>query len=278
MSDLPILSYGSEIWGLCQADPIKRFHLSFLKSILCVKSSTPNCFVYGELGVYPLLIGRQISVIKYWIKIIQQPNAFYVRQVYNELLETNINEPTAVTWVSLVKSLLYKCGMGNYWVTQSVPNVSYFLAIFKQRLHDMFLQEWNAEVALTSTSRLYKHIKDNFGFESYLNLCKKSHRIAITKIRLSSHLFYIERGRWGVRKVERGERKCIACSVIEDEYHCLLECPRYVNERKYCVPEKLRKRPSMFEFVNFLKSENEQTQRMLGVLCFRVQLKHKTFL
>ena len=33
----PILFYGAEIWGFCKAEPIERFHLSFLKSLLGVR-------------------------------------------------------------------------------------------------------------------------------------------------------------------------------------------------------------------------------------------------
>ena len=50
--------------------------------------------------------------------------------------------------------------------------------------------------------------------------------------------------------------------------HCLIGCPRYVNERNGCGPERLRIRPSMCE---------EGIFRMLGTHCFRVQMEHKTF-
>ena len=102
--------------------------------------------------------------------------------------------------------------------------------------------------------------------------------MAITKIRLSSHLFNIERGRWGGSKIERKERKCTVCNVVEDEYHCLLECPRYVNERRHCLPERLKDRPCMLEFINFLRSQNAQDQHMLGALCYKVQREHKNFI
>ena len=46
----PILNYGSEVSGLLKADPIKNFHLAFLKYILNVKAITTTCYVYGELG------------------------------------------------------------------------------------------------------------------------------------------------------------------------------------------------------------------------------------
>ena len=65
-------------------------------------------------------------------------------------------------------------------------------------------------------------------------------REAISKVRMSSHLFYIERGRWGKPIIERVDRLCDVCNVIEDEKHCLLECPKYVNERRERLPEWLR--------------------------------------
>ena len=52
-----ILCYGADVWGLIQAPAIERVHLRFfLKTILRVKTSTPNDLVYAELG-------RQISNI-----------------------------------------------------------------------------------------------------------------------------------------------------------------------------------------------------------------------
>ena len=32
------------------------------------------------------------------------------------------------------------------------------------------------------------------------------------------------------------------------EYHCLIECPRFMNERKGFLPVRRRHRPSMYEF------------------------------
>ena len=77
-----------------------------------------------------------------------------------------------------------------------------------------------------------------------------SFRIAITKITKSSHLFYAERGRWGVKRIEHVNRHCSLCKSVKDGYHCLVECLNYTNERKGCMPEVLRKRPSMNAFVN----------------------------
>ena len=72
-----------------------------------------------------------------------------------------------------------------------------------------------------------------------MNLNNRALRIAITKIRLSSNLFLVERGRWGVNRIERNERLCTLCGCVEDEFHCLLECPRFDNERRDLLPAYL---------------------------------------
>ena len=65
-------------------------------------------------------------------------------------------------------------------------------------------------------------------------------RTSITKIRLSSHLFHIERGRWG-RKIDIKERVCVFCTVIEDEFHCFVKCPCFADIRKGLLPLTLKK-------------------------------------
>ena len=271
----PILNYGCEVWGLRKADPIDTFYLSFLKTILGVKTSTPSCYVYGELGVYPMIVERKFRMIKFWLKIIRSVdnNNNYVQKVYKELIKVNRLMPMYVTWVSQIKSLLENCGFGYIWQQQAVANERKFLKVFKQRLMDMSMQEWSAQVNLTSDGRLFKHIKLSFQFESYLDITNKARRVATTRIRLSSHIFNVERGRWS--NIVRNERKCIVCDCIEDEFHCLVECPRFNNERRGLLTAALENMPNMNNFITFLKSNDVNEQKKLGLLCLKVQKEYR---
>ena len=124
----PIVNYGCEIWGSRKADPIEKFHRSFLKYVLRVKSSTPNCFVYGELGVYPLYIERYIRIMSFWVKIINcsdKENSLLYR-VYKELCNLTISNPREVTWASRVMGIPNKCGLGNIWVAQNIYSKTEF--------------------------------------------------------------------------------------------------------------------------------------------------------
>ena len=155
-------------------------------------------------------------------------------------------------------------------------NETTFLRMFEQRMKDTYIQEWNSKVRSTSDYRLYKKIKFTFNFENYLNMDNKSFRISITKIRLSSHLFYIERGRWEKQKIEAIDRKCVFCNTIEDEYHCLIECPRFKDVRKKCLPIDLIRKPSMFHFVNFIQCLDKSSFNKVGLLCYKVMKDYKT--
>ena len=66
---LPILCYGSEVWGFHKAVDIERVHTNFFKQLLSVKQQTSNVCMYGEPGRFPLYVYRQIRKIKYWFKL-----------------------------------------------------------------------------------------------------------------------------------------------------------------------------------------------------------------
>ena len=52
----PILLYGSEVCFFSCTEMLEIFHRNLLKKLLHLRPSTPNCMVYGELGVLPLQV------------------------------------------------------------------------------------------------------------------------------------------------------------------------------------------------------------------------------
>jgi hypothetical protein len=51
---IPMLTYGSEIWGYENIDILEKLHVKFCKLLLNLKISAPNHMLYGEPGRYPL--------------------------------------------------------------------------------------------------------------------------------------------------------------------------------------------------------------------------------
>ena len=62
---LPVLNYGSEVWGFNHGCEVKRVHLQYCKCLLGVKRCTQNDFVYGESDRKPLQCQRLYNIVKF---------------------------------------------------------------------------------------------------------------------------------------------------------------------------------------------------------------------
>jgi len=85
---------------------IKRVHLNVCKKLLGVKIQTQNNFVFGELGRKSLKTKRAITVIRYWLKIIQLEDHKYDKCIYGHMCENLINKPKTHSWLKSVCYLL----------------------------------------------------------------------------------------------------------------------------------------------------------------------------
>ena len=109
---------------------------------------------------------------------------------------TNINDrPNIQNWASLVRNTLSNLGFFNVWIAQGVGDVNIFLSVIKQRLSDTFVQNWHERLNESSRASNYRHIC-NFRFQPYLDtLTLKQFRVAMSKLKVSSHRLLIESGR-----------------------------------------------------------------------------------
>ena len=103
-----------------------------------------------------------------------------------------------------------------------------FKNISKKHGKEFYLTKWTKILSENNQSRLkfYKSIKDEFRSASYINLPYHQRKV-IAKVRCSSHVLEIEKGRH--KKKELGDRLCLMCSgkSIEDEEHFLTTCQGY---------------------------------------------------
>ena len=85
--------------------------------------------------------------------------------------------PNKTNWASLVHNLLASLGFCNVWLAQGVGNIGAFLSVFKQRLHDNFVQNWHDRLNNSSRANFIK-LQHNFNFKHiwsrsmFSNICK----------------------------------------------------------------------------------------------------------
>ena len=263
------VKYGASV----KQKKIETLHLKFLKQTLRVRKTTPNCYVYKELNVLPLQIRRTFRIIKYWLKILSLDDSNPVKSLYNIAVELNVTENNTVScyWAANVRDILFKNGFGYIWENQNYGISSNFFNVFKTRIVDSFWQNNQNDINSLSTNRLYRHLNSN-GMFYLTKLPNNFIRIAVSKLRLGSHNFNIERGRW--KKLDLVDRICLLCGDIEDEYHVVMCCKKYDDLRKKYIPRSIYQNPSMFKFVNYLNCENVTNIKNLGLFIHFVYARY----
>ena len=167
---MPILCYGSEVWGFHCGDAVERAHLQFCKKVLRLKWNTVNNIVYSELGRTNTQCVRFVRIVKYWLKIMKCDDTRLIKRVYNVLLIDADNGK--VNWVSLLRNLLQTCGFGHVWQNQGVQETGAFLKVFKQRVRDNFGQTIHRELQNSSRGKNYVLHHENFISAKYLDIVK----------------------------------------------------------------------------------------------------------
>ena len=227
----PIALYSAENWTALTDKEIEKFsstsllqriatgkvdilHRKFLKYVLGTSSSCPNMAMYGDTNEQPLTMKAFRLMLNFWHRVTNLPNTTLVKKA---LLE-NINLRT--NWIRTVEKLL-----GDLTLTDTINETHRFKEKTREAMGKRFSEYWNKSVKEDMGRLLfYKSIKDEQGFEAYLNIPKFEDRKSIARLRCSNHPLHIEQGRH--RNTPRENRLCWLCpsKKVETEQHFLTEC------------------------------------------------------
>jgi len=72
--------------------------------------------------------------------------------------------------------------------------------------------------------------------EEYLTKLNKTDALSLLKFRSGNHIFPIETGRWD--DIEISERQCRLCHMpleVAHEFHYLLKCPHFSEDRQTLI-------------------------------------------
>jgi hypothetical protein len=246
----PIILYGCESWGYNSSMLIERVHLKFCKLVLRVRNNTPSVMVYGELGRVPMNVYIKQRMLSYWFKIMNCDNACKLSFImYKLMYSMHVTGTYSSPWIVYIQNTFNDLGLSYFWEEQDVQGVSLssFKALILQRLTDQFIQEWSADVYNSSSCYNYRIYKTTWGMEKYLTCVTENLRIPFTRFRLLNNKLPVTKLRY--EGVPRSERLCTLCNSnkIGDEFHYVLECPYFVNNRKIYLKKYYNKDPNTFK-------------------------------
>jgi len=148
-------------------------------------------------------------------------------------------------WLTYVKGIFDECVLTYICNSQNFINKRWIKEKIKQCLCDQFQQNWNDDFQTYSKAINYRIFKNTFVFEDYFNILDEKDFLIFCKFRTVSHNLPIECGRW--QNLKRENRKFNLCnSEIGDEFHYILKCPFFENERKTYIKKNCTEGPTFY--------------------------------
>ena len=244
---IPILTYASEIWGYEDLSIIENIHRDFLRTIFKLRKSTPLYMLYAETGRYPLSIVVKFRAIGFWLNMITGDTNKLSYKVYRYML----NIPNFKSkWLTFVRQIIEETGKLDAWQNQtSLQNTSLKHEI-KQVLIDQNLQHWQSILDQSTKARNYSIFKQSIQLEKYALQLNKYNAIVLCKFRTGNHFLPVETGRW--EGIAISDRTCALCenvNEIADEYHYILICPFFNEQRKTFLKKYFYTRPNTLKFL-----------------------------
>ena len=256
---LPILIYGSEVWGHSNLKPTEFFYMNFIRRLLKLGESTSNCMLYGETrktSIQPIIEKRMIS---FWLRLTQDKPQRLIYVVYSFIIKMRNKNQYESQWIEKIVEILQNCGMFHYWKNQNQNmDIQYINSCINVRINDIWLQSWNARINSTYRCTYYKNFKDVFKLENYL-LMEDKYRINISKFRCRYNHLPISRKYSFDYDCDIRCKHCLQ-NDIGDEYHYLIRCDYFLHERQLFINKYYIQHPSVYKFIQLMQTENSKNR------------------
>ena len=246
---LPILLYGSEVWGFSKnVLRIEIFYRKFLKGLLHLNSRTPNPMVYGETGKTDISINIKERMVNFWTRL-HHGKQSKMSVILFKVVKGMHDDPLSgykSEWINFVKNVFDSTGFNNLWyeapivLTQNNFPSNYPVWLKKSlnlRLNDIFKQVWHSQLQSNRNCTNYRLFKDDHCFENYLTSLSDVDRIALSKFRCRSIKLPVVNSGSSV-----GDVSCLCklCDLKEtgDEFLYILKCLFFCKGQKETFENK----------------------------------------
>ena len=201
----PSILYSCETWGDISphSENLLLVERKALKACLGVKASTPEEILYVELNRTDIILDIHSRQYKFYRKFLELDMCnSTAKRIWQKL--HSIDSDQGKPFLEYYESLVAPSSTNNIDLRKTIITTSG--KAMHERYHLLFDLDYN--------NILYNSMVDD------------RHRALITRWRLSCHPLFIETGRRfkHPNNIERAERKCLICNILEDEAHALFNC------------------------------------------------------
>ena len=220
-----------------------------------------------NVGRVPMSVNIKARMVGFWKRIVTGKKEKISRTLYEMLYKLDSGNVYHSKWLNCVKDIISECGFINAWNNQYIDTNCQLSKNVKQYYHNLFVNEWMAQIFNTSKCLNYRMYKSKFGFEDYSTTLPFDLRINLCKYRCSSHRLPIECGRF--YSIDRSERICDLCNsnVLGDEIHYIYDCSCFNAERLKFLPADICKVKNTMSFSNLMNSKDKFVLVGLAKFC-----------
>ena len=243
-----------EIHQHCKTDYVK-VQSKFLKFTLGVAKTSSTSACLRELGQYPIFIKAYSQCLTYFHRLEKSQIAGDNVLIAAAHKEMKVNKQQ---WVESMQYILTRNWLGNVYYNINKYTVQHVKGMVTDRLRVIYKQENASMIAEKDhLNVLHECVKNkDFSQSKYLKVIKSpTIRSTFTKIRINASKF----SKNPYTKIST-LLVCDHCNEREDVKHVLLNCPKYLNERKEyieCIDKHVK------SFKN--KSDNNKLIKMLNL-------------
>ena len=115
---VPVLNYGTEIWGSGKCVEIERVQLETGRRILGVGKKTADNVVRGELGWWTMKAQRNTKKLLYWTRLVRMDDSRLAKQIYIQR-RTQPNRRVN-DWCSHIQKILKELKIEHVWFSEQV--------------------------------------------------------------------------------------------------------------------------------------------------------------
>ena len=256
---MPVLLYGSEIWGFEDHKQLTITCNNYLKRLLKLNKSTPTCMVYGETGFQSISELIDNRMVNFWFRIATDNTGKISSTLYKFIKKLYDLDIYKLPWLVKIKSLLDNNGMSFIFNDQTNINPLWLKNAFKLRCSDIYKQKWCEDIFNNSVCINYRLLTKEIKFNDYLIWLPKPYAINLCKFKCSNHKLPNVTGRYNNINVE--DRICTLCNQndIGDEFHYLLKCAHFIDHRKRYINEYYYTNPNIIKFNKLFNAKNKHT-------------------
>ena len=258
-SVIPVLLYGSEIWGYENLTQVQVMCNRVMRRFLKVHQSTSVCMLNGELGLKCIDEYVDNRMLNFWCNVATGDENKISTILYKWIKALDIKEPPQKSpWLDKIKSILNNIGMSNIYDSINSVNKTWFKNTIKIKLNDIYNQKWSESVFNNVTCLNYRAMTTQKKVQEYLLRLPKPYWYTMCKFKTANHRMPIVQGRYSNIPVD--DRVCTLCpsNKIGDEFHYLLVCNYFSDDRAKFIKKFYSRRPNMDKMSQLFNNTNSK--------------------